>query len=165
MQQVFERIWVGSERDCRPGDCEWAVVHACKSPCHQQAVGYRGNLPSSHPHYLSLTRGHDLFLNLIDPPIPLFKLDSFVAFLDFADTHWLAGRTLLIHCNQGESRAPSLVLLFLAKRRAVLDAGSYQGARKEFEALCPDYRPGAGIVAYLSENWGRLGTTPAKTSV
>ena len=39
MQQVFERISVGSARDCRPGDGEWAVAHACKSPCHQQAVG------------------------------------------------------------------------------------------------------------------------------
>lgn len=165
MQKVFERIWVGNERDCRSGDREWAVVHACKSPCHQQAVGYLGNLPGSHPHYLSLARDQDLFLNLVDPRIPLFKPESFVAFLDFADTQWRAGRTLLIHCNQGESRAPSLALLFLAKCRAVLDAGSYHSARKEFEALCPGYRPGAGIVAYLSENWGRLGTTSAKTNV
>lgn len=162
MQQVFERIWVGNERDCRPGDHEWAVVHACKSPCHQQAVGYRGSLPSAHQHYLSLTRDHDLFLNLIDPPIPLFKAESFVAFLDFADMQWLAGRALLIHCNQGESRAPSLALLFLAKRRAVLDAGSYHSAQKEFEALFSGYRPGVGIAAYFSENWSNLGMTSAK---
>ena len=162
MQQVFERIWVGNERDCRPGDHEWAVVHACKSPCHQQAVGYRGSLPSAHQHYLSVTHDHDLFLNLIDPPIPLFKPESFVAFLDFADVQWLAGRRLLIHCNQGESRAPSLALLFLAKCRNALDASSYHSARKEFEPLFSSYRPGSGIVAYLSENWGRLRMTSTK---
>ena len=116
MQEVFERVWVGSDTSCRAGGGEWAVVHACKSPCHQRAVGYQGSLVSSHANYLVLNRGRDLYLNLIDPPKPLFMPASFIAFLGFADAEWTAGRKLLIHCNLGESRAPSLALLFLAKR-------------------------------------------------
>jgi hypothetical protein len=157
MQEVFERIWVANDQSCRSGSDEWAVVHACKSPCHQREVGYRNSLPKSHPNYLVLNRAKDLYLNLIDPPIPLFQPQSFTAFLVFAETQLASGRKLLIHCNQGESRAPSLALLFLAKRRAVLDDGSYSAARAGFEKLYPTYKPGGGIQTYLTANWGELG--------
>lgn len=157
MYEVFERVWVANDQFCRSGGGEWAVVHACKSPCHQRAVDYRGSLPSSHPNYLSLNRGPDLYLNLIDPPRPLFMPSSFAVFLDFADAEWAAGRKLLIHCNQGESRAPSLALLFMAKRRSALDDTSYLAARGEFEQIYKNYRPGAGIQTYFSEKWQELG--------
>jgi hypothetical protein len=156
MKEVFERVWVANSQSCRSGSDEWAVVHACKSPCHQREVGYQGSLPKSHPNYLVLNRAQDLYLNLIDPPVPLFQPASFVAFLRFADTEWAAARKLLIHCNQGESRAPSLALLFLAKRRAVLDDSSYSAARVGFERLYPHYKPGAGIQNYFSTNWRGL---------
>jgi hypothetical protein len=158
--EVYERVWVAGDQECRSGDGEWAVVHACKSPCHQRAVGYRGSLPQSHPNYLALDQGWDLFLNLIDPRGPLFMPASFITFLDFADVHWEAGRKLLIHCNQGESRAPSLALLFLAKNRSALDNGSYLAARTQFEHLYPNYRPGSGIQVFLSTHWDGLGRTP-----
>src|SRR5882762_8838896 len=115
----------------RPG--EWAVVHACKSPCHQRAVGYQGSLPNTHANYLVLSNGQDLFLNIIDPRKPLFMPASFNVFLSFADREWLVRRKLPIHCNQGESRAPSLALLFLAKCRQALDNSSYAAAKMGFE--------------------------------
>ncbi len=160
MQEVYERVWVAGAGACRSGSGEWAVVHACKSPCHQQAVGYQRSLPQSHPNYLALARGQDLFLNLIDPPGPLFMRASFITFLEFAEAQWEAGRRLLIHCNQGESRAPSLALLFLAKNRAALDNSSYLAARTQFEHLYPNYRPGSGIQVFLTTNWGSLGRMP-----
>jgi len=159
MQEIYERVWVGNGDSCRAGDGDWSVVHACKNPCHVRAVGYQGSLPSSHPNYLVLARGQNLYLNLIDPPKPLFMAASFGTFLAFADQEWLAGRKLLVHCNQGESRAPSLALLFLAKRRSALDNGSYTTARAQFEKLYPLYKPGLGIQAYFNRKWGELGVS------
>lgn len=159
MQKVYDRVWVAGAQECRSGGDGWAVVHACKDPCHRQAVGYQGSLRSSHSNYLALLREQDLFLNLIDSPKPLFKAASFSTFLDFADTQWRQGRQLLIHCNQGESRAPSLALLLLAKRCSALDDSSYAAARAQFTRLFPNYRPGAGIQEYLSANWAALGNT------
>jgi len=153
MLEVYERVWVANDQACRRGGGDWAVVHACKSPCHQRAVGYQGSLPSTHANYLVLSSDQNLYLNLIDPPRPLFMPASFEAFLEFAKREWAAGRKLLIHCNQGESRAPSLALLFLAKRLQVLDNISYHAARLEFEKLYPSYKPGLGIQAYLANNW------------
>lgn len=121
------------------------------------AVGYQGSLSRSHPNYLSLRREQDLFLNIIDPPKPLFMPASFHTFLEFADCQWSQGGKLLIHCNQGESRAPSLALLFLAKRRFALDDRSYATARDQFTRLFPKYRPGPGIQEFLSANWAVFG--------
>ena len=160
MIEVYDRLWVANDQFCRNGGGEWSVVHACKSPCHQRAVGYQGSLPKTHANYLILSINQDLFLNIIDPPKPLFMPASFEAFLLFADREWLAGRKLLVHCNQGESRAPSLALLFLAKCRGALSNDSYLAARSEFEKLYPGYKPGSGIQAYLASKWHELGTAP-----
>lgn len=156
MFNVHDRLYIAADTSCRSGTADVAVVHACKSPCHQRAVGYRGSLPSHHPYYLVLRRGHDLFLNLIDPAVPLFKLDSFAEFMSFARDRYDAGGSLLIHCNQGESRAPSLALLFLAKHLSVISGESYTAAHAAFVRLYPSYRPGLGIQRFLDENWPAL---------
>jgi hypothetical protein len=157
LEQVYERVFVAGDAHCRRGDAEWAVVHACKSPCHQHALGYRGSLSNSHPNYLTLHEGSDLYMNIIDPPRPLFMPPSFSHFLGFSEEQWTAGKKLLIHCNKGESRAPSLALLFLAKCRHAIDDASYPSASSEFETLYPRYSPGKGIQMYFSNNWATLG--------
>jgi len=156
MRQVYERLFVGSEYDCFHTKDGWAVVHACKSPCHQRAIGYRGSLPKNHPNYLILERDNNLYLNMVDPPVPLFKLQTFIAFLRFAEKHWNDGKNILIHCNQGESRAPSLALLFLAKILKTIDGTDYDSAAKAYKRIDPYYMPTAGIQTFLRENWNGL---------
>ena len=119
--EVTERLSFGAQEDCllETQNNARAIIHACKHPCHRKAVRYENNLPANHPNYLSFERGHHLYLNLIDPPVPLFKLESFKIFFDFADRQ-IVTRPLLIHCNKGESRAPSLALLYMAKRLDLL---------------------------------------------
>jgi len=158
VQEIHERVIVTNELSCTRGSEEIAVVHACKSPCHQGAVGYQGSLPNTHPNYLVLEQEYDLFLNIIDPPVPLFMPPLFTGFLAFANKHWEQGRKLLIHCNKGESRAPSLAMLFLAKGVFAITDTSYEVARLEFEKLYPRYNPGKGIEAYFSKNWSQLGS-------
>jgi predicted protein tyrosine phosphatase len=156
MVKIDNRLFIGAVDDCRTGTEQLAVVHACKSPCHQQAVGYRGSLPASHPNYLVLQQGHDLYLNIIDPPVPLFKAETFERFLAFARTKYDSGASLLIHCNQGESRAPSLALLFLAKHIGKLSNTSYVDAKHAFEKTFPAYQPGLGIQRFLTDEWAAI---------
>ncbi|MCI0377723.1 MAG: hypothetical protein L0215_08965 [Gemmataceae bacterium] len=152
-RQVLPNLTFGSEFICSLDDSgRIAVVHACKDPCHRSAVGYsERSLPSSHPHYLVFERGFHLFLNLIDPPAPLFKMASFEAFLRFVDKH-IHDREVLVHCNLGQSRAPSLALLYMAKRARDLPAETYESAAKEFQERF-SYSPGQGIESWLSQNW------------
>lgn len=157
MREVSSRLFVGSEEDCfRDLRDNWAVVHACKNPCHARAVGYRGSLASDHPEYLLRRDGRHLYMNLIDPEAPLFKEESFSGFRSFASDHYTAGSDLLIHCNQGESRAPSLALLFLAKEICEIPDESYRAARRAYEELDPLYAPGLGIQKYFRDNWAVL---------
>jgi hypothetical protein len=153
MVKIHDRLFIGSIRDCFHQKEGWAVVHACKSPCHQRAVGYQGSLPGHHPHYLILERPNNLYLNMIDPSEPLFMPPLFTEFLRFARQHWEAGKNFLIHCNRGDSRAPSLALLFLSKVLEVLPADSYWEAWQEFFKIYKNYLPGQGIQLYLSKNW------------
>ena len=91
---------------------------------------------------------------MIDPPVPLFKTETFSGFLKSARERYDGGSSLLIHCNQGESRAPTLALLFLAKHLGVIPNGSFSAAKEEFAALYSGYRPGTGIQQFLTANWG-----------
>ncbi len=159
MLEVLERVHIASMlMGCPRSQCgpECAVIHACKHPCHQEAVGYTGNLDKQHPNYLTLERGNDLYLNMIDPPVPLFPPELFHAAMDFADKHWQAGRRVLFHCNQGRSRAPSLVILFAAKRRGFISNESFETAREEFEQRYQLYAPGKGIETFLRKKWNVL---------
>lgn len=157
---VTDRLCFDDLSGCRHDDGGLSFVHACKEPCHRHAAGYQQrSLESQHQHYLSVEKPHHLYLNLIDPPVPLFKLQSFALFFDFVDRE-IAIRPVLIHCNKGESRAPSLALLYMAKRLRLLPDDSYQTAADAFSACFP-YKPGKGIAAYLQEKWNDLGHSGA----
>jgi hypothetical protein len=133
MIELYPGLCVGDQSACTLGFDGFAVVHACMSPCHQRAVGYRVALPYDERYYLALETVYDLFLNLIGPPTPLFKVDSFRHFHEFAAYQYVGGgHDLLIHCNQGQSRAPMLALLFLAKDLHVLSDDSYAAALEAF---------------------------------
>jgi protein-tyrosine phosphatase len=156
MFEVHKNLYIGSQQDCfYDNRSDWAVVHACKSPCHQRALNYRGSLPSTHPHYLVYERNNHLFLNIIDPPQPRFKLPLFVASLNFIQKH-IPERKILIHCNLAYSRAPSIALLYLAKREKIIDATSFRSAVADFIKIFPYYQPQRGIVIYLEKNWEKL---------
>ena len=156
-------LHIGTEEDCRGlgfGSARgFAVLHAAKYPCHADMTGLP---PRGDQRYLAhrVSASH-LTLNMIDPPVPLFSVELFQRALDFLDERLALG-PVLIHCNQGFSRAPSLALVYLAKRAKGLHGhfaasfDGYAGARGEFAAIYPAYAPGAGLVQFLTERWKEI---------
>lgn len=150
-------LYIAGEDCCQHPTVEdgLRVVHACKHPCYvealQRLVG--GPVEKDDPRYLSLANpeGTELWLNMIDPPTPLFKLEMFYAFLDFVEVRGVGN--LLIHCNKGLSRAPSLALLAWARQA---DRRSYRNAKKWFVSNLMSYTPGLGIDKFLEDHWGEL---------
>ena len=159
MIKVYENLFVGNESSCFwDTRAEWAVIHACKHPCHQRAVGYRGSLNRNHPNYLILERDNHLFLNMVDMDQQLsheFTEPIISAALKFIEEN-IQSKKVLIHCNLGQSRSPALALLFLAKRENVLSNENYQEAKEDFIRICPQYCPGRGIEIYLLNHWSQL---------
>lgn len=164
MHKIDPLLFIGDESTCRPGSSVLAVVHACKSPCHQRAVGYSGSLQRDHPHYLALVQPFDLHLNIIDPPVPLFQFETFRHFLAFTAGQTVAARPLLIHCNRAESRSPTLALIHLALQRKTLPPTSFAEAHAAFQAIYPAYRPGRGIQQFVSSRWDELISLAASLS-
>jgi predicted protein tyrosine phosphatase len=158
MEEVYENIFVGADDSCvKSRNEDRAVVHACKHPCHQGAVG--GQVSQSHPNYLVLEDESDLYLNMVDMDGKQkheFMQPMVSATLEFVD-EFQEAKQVLIHCNQGQSRSPTLAMLYLAKRTDELPDDSYLVAANEFRDLYPRFSPGQGIQLYLQDYWNQLG--------
>lgn len=141
-----------------------AIVHACKDPCHKKSVGYEKKIETDHPNYLSHEVDTNLYLNMVDPPVPLFKLETFAIFFDFVD-RMIISRPVIIHCNQGLSRSPSLTLVYMAKRLKLLPDTDYVAARAAFESLDYPYQPGKGIETFLTKEWSNIGLQKSESKL
>lgn len=151
MHEVFPRIHIGALSDCVPGTADHLVIHACKAPCHKRRVGYATTVARDHPQYLFVDDEWELFLNLIDPRIPLFRPESFWAIRAFLKRHG-DHSPVLIHCNQGESRAPTVALL-CAQWRHHGTWDSWGHAKEAMTARYPRFHPGAGLDRFMEDQW------------
>lgn len=158
MIEVYNKLYVGTNIDCQQETAGFAIIHACKEPCHRQAVGYRGNLKSNHPSYLMHLHGdRHLYLNMVDMDqelMPQYTHPIIERCMLFIDRH-LTDKKVLVHCNWGISRSPSIAMLYMARKKAISN-DSYGIARNEFSAIYHSYSPGRGIEAYMDKYWGNL---------
>lgn len=139
MVEVNPRLWVGGDDDVGPAVVNGLkLLHCAKNPWHLRAVGYLGSLKPDHPDYLFKVSPHfeELALNLVDAPFePPEKLVD--AALIWLDSVLLRGERVLVHCNQGESRGPTIAYLWLHSRRGwVLE---------EFRFVYPRFNPREGM--------------------
>lgn len=155
MIEVSPNLFVGTDRNCNFGNAnDWAIIHACKSPCHTTFVGYKGSLSSIHPNYLIAEDKNNLVLNMVDMEkelLPKFTNPIMEASIHFIEKH-IQDKKVLVHCNQGMSRSPSIALVYLARKNKIINA-SFEEAYFDFTNLYPNYQPGKGIHKYLSKNW------------
>lgn len=158
MEKIYPNLYIGTDLECRftiPSD--WAIVHTCKNPCHVKALGYKGSLPPTHPNYLVLDNGQHLFLNMVDMEKelnPIFTNPIMKSAMIFIKRH-IKTTKILIHCNQGLSRSPSIALLYLAQIGQIRN-DSFQNATIDFMKLYPMYKPGNGILMYMARNWNEI---------
>ena len=155
MIEIDKNLFVGSLIDFENNqfDPDFYFVQACKEPCHRKAVGYSGRAPEdNHPEYLIAYRERKIILNMIDPPTgKYFDNILFESSLDFINEHLKNNKKILINCNQGKSRSPSIGLLYLATKRKIRN-DNYDSAKEDFQKIYPDYEP-SGIKEFLSANW------------
>ncbi len=157
MREVCNNLYVGTERSCFRGKKQdWAVIHACKSPCHQRRLSYTGSLSPLHPNYLILEEEDHLYLNMVDANNVEDRYGDpmFTKAINFLEKN-LASKKIIIHCNQGQSRSPAIALVFLAKT-GIIPKLSYGETTNAFHKIYPNYMPGMGVNNYLLRNWQRL---------
>jgi hypothetical protein len=156
--EVYPGLFVGDQRECplnrAPRAGQWATVHAYP-PCYREVLGYTTPGAPEGPEQYLVRRDAHLLLNLPDAHRPEFihkeaLIDPALAFID---EERAAGASILIHCEQGWSRSPSLALLYLATRLGALPNESLSAAEAQFRRLYPGYAPGYGIWAHLRDYW------------
>lgn len=156
MREVVKNLFVGSESDeiSIRGQSGWYIIHACKEPYHRHTLGYSGKAaPKSHPEYLIARRPGRLVLNLVDAPdpnyIPAEIMDAAVQ--DIHDN--IGALQVLVHCNQGASRSPTIALLYLAKFTREFEDMTYELAVQKFRQMYPEFSPAMGVSEYARQNW------------
>jgi len=158
MTEVFPNLFVGHQGDFEyqvDGREGWAVVHACKEPYHRELLGYTTKgAPKGHPEYLFAVRGDRLYLNLVDVADPAFiHVELVEKAIAFIHEKLAAGKKVLVHCNQGESRGPGIAFLYLLRHTAVLPKTSLADALGVFQRIYPAFHPGPGIAGYIAAHW------------
>lgn len=158
MIEIEKGLFIGNQDDYEltvKHKSEWVIIHACKEPYHRQLLGYTGKgAPKNHPEYLIARRENRLFLNLVDAADPAYIpkeiIDAALVYIHDAQG---AGQQCLVHCNQGESRSPSIGLLYLVRQKK-LPINNMSAAEMEFIKLYPNYAPKRGIREFIKNNWG-----------
>lgn len=155
MIEVIPSLFVGGGSDLEIVPPEWSVLTCAKEPWHRQALNYEGRgAPKDHPEYLWARRGHQLILNMVDAPRAEFFDERMInEGLFFIDEALWQGKVILVHCNQGNSRAPSIALLYMGTRGPWRGRPFEGAAETEFKSIYPTYEPGRGIREYVRRAW------------
>ena len=161
MYKITERIFIGNDSDCNYKSSNTLTsiptVHSCKT-CHQKALKYKGNIDPNNSFYLVYEELDNLFLNIVDMDTPL--LHRYMSIITKAALDFIGRKIkqdpVIIHCNVGESRAPSIALLWLAKRSKLIRDNSFHEARLDMLKLFPDYNPSKGLALYLENHWEEI---------
>ena len=153
MIEVYPKLFVGSDADfpLARRDPKFYFVQAAKEPWHRDALGYKGrSAPLGHEERFIARRPRRLILNMIDADdVKYIPWILFKEALEFITTSLLRGK-VLVHCNQGHSRAPAIAFLWMVKHGYLPD-DLYQ-AVTSFSKLYPPYAPRPGIAEFLRIN-------------
>lgn len=162
MIEVHENLFVGTGNDLIHADDGakgikegWYVISAAKEPWHREALGYttRG-APKDHIEYLIASRTRRMILNLVDVDNPEFIREEIIAVvLENISMALERGDKVLVHCNQGHSRAPTIALLWLHANDPEYAGLDYDQAAEKFREIYPDFAPAKGMEGYARQHW------------
>ena len=155
MIEVHPNLFVGDDSDAANvgGEPGWFVVHAAKEPYHRAALGYTGQgAPKGHPEYLFAHRDGSIALNLIDGPEPaMIPREAITEALRSIQHNITNGRKVLVHCNQGRSRSPTISLLWMCLYTTKFDDCDFDQAVARFTEIYPAFAPAAGMAGYARD--------------
>lgn len=154
--EVWPRLYIGDELSSLQDFI--FIIQAAKEPWHRQALGYKTpGAPKNSSEYLIAYRDNRIIFNLVDSPNPSYiSEDILEAAPEIIATRLslasIKDGKVLIQCNKGESRSPSLVFLFLVKKTGW--AAQFKGKQEVWAAykeLYPPFNPAAGIKYWLDK--------------
>jgi hypothetical protein len=141
--QVYPGLFVGPGIDARTfyGN----ILHCAKEPWYVDGLKNQGVPVCSN---VLRTNAREMALNMIDAEKASFFPDEMInAGLDFITDTFAEGESILLHCNQGISRSPSMAFLWMFEH-GFLDK-EFRYAVPQFKKIYKDWGPANGIWDYL----------------
>lgn len=157
MKEVYRDLYVGSDLDVQMPlvRVDWAVVSACKDGPwgHRYMLGYKTPSAPKDDHYLVVQKSEHLGLNLIDSTNPDFiSGEAINAGVVFIAKCLAEGYKVLVHCNEGRSRGPTVAMLYLYQT-GLIPPGPLTDVIYVFKQLYEAYDPGVGMLEYLKRRF------------
>lgn len=161
MIQIYNNLYIGNDLDFQSikDDKDFYVIHACKEPYHRQLLGYKGkSCDVNHPEYLYAERDNRLYLNMVDALDKKYiRKELFIKANETINNELKKDKKVLVHCNQGQSRAPGIGLYYLYSI-GYFDNLSYEEIKKYYtDNVYPNFSPNKGIDDWLRENINKKG--------
>jgi hypothetical protein len=164
MKDVFPNLYVGTVVEAnlvlkQPDD--WRLANVAKTlHCNLNGWSMTGKY-SNHPFYIIREEPAFISVNWVDGPASYFNYQNkgvsvVKQLLAFIQKSLEKEKKVLITCDQGRSRSPSVALLYLAKVSRTITDASYIEASREFKSKYPDYQPAPGISGFLTSIWGEI---------
>ncbi len=141
-------------------DC-WntSFLLCAKNPFHKDIVGYDRNCPKGHPEYLCAHRPlqHLMALNMIDAKDPKFFSDEMIdKGLEFIQNEMDNRRDVIVVCNLGESRSPTMCLMYLMAHGDIPKDKEFKEIANDYIIIAPEWNPNDGILSYCERFWERV---------
>jgi hypothetical protein len=156
---VHDGIFVGPETDVYK--FAGSILHCNRDWFDKAAANIQllENLGDPRPEtaYPRLVNGNvalidynEMALNMVDADrIKYFGDEMANAGLDFITERLAEGDPILVHCQMGISRSPSMAFLWMFEHGFLDD--EYRYAKEQFREIYRDWMPGNGIRAYLDK--------------
>ena len=117
-------------------------------------MGWQGRgCDPSHSNYLFKRELDAIYLNMIDAEDPKYVNDGMInPALDFIHHHLTSGNSVFVYCSLGESRSPSIALMYLLENNLI---EKNTNTLNFFKRECyVQYNPKSGNLLYIKRRWG-----------
>lgn len=158
MREVGTNIFVGQAREANILNKDnWSLLGVTNT-YHYLIHGWvRGGKYTDNRCYIIHEEPGLMSVNWVDAAAKFFDykgegVKNFKKILDFIERQ---EKPVLIFCDQGMSRSPSVAMVYLAKRLHSIPSGSFEEALHAFLDIYPSYSPG-GIADFIKAHWEEL---------
>lgn len=129
-----------------------AVNRANGYVTHQSVVGWSGRgCNKNNPYYLFKQTDDAIYLNMIDGDDPAYVNDDMInATLEFISSALGNQEKVFIYCSLGESRSPSIALMYLLENDLISTHNSVEDFKSKYY---PNYFPKRGNLEYIRKRW------------
>lgn len=120
---------------------------------HQSVVGWTGSgCNKDNPFYLFKRDANAIYLNMIDGEDPNYVNDNMInSTLDFIKQNLENYNEVFIYCSLGESRSPSIALMYLLENNLI---DKNQETIDEYkQKYYQNYKPKNGNLLYIKRRW------------